>query len=229
MFTPTTRRLFARTRVSCSPNSLLWGSLLGKKGWPRAVAAFLELVRHVSAWSPLWPRLQTLSDCPPFVRLVSAVVAPPDLVRHEPAMCPPCLRLVSALAAPPCVCFGHASRFGFPSKPRPPCVGQALCPPRLVSALCRLWPRLQALCFPFCPLCPPCVRSLSFLCSLVVRSLSTLCSVLGRVYGLALTGPLSALCPFFGFCAFVCSVSVVVRLSRGLCGRAFAGCSSGHL
>ena len=65
-------------------------------------------------------------------------------------------------------------RFGFPSKPRSPCVGQALCPPRLVSAFCRLWPRLQALCLPCCPLCPPCIRSLSFLCSLVVRSLFAL-------------------------------------------------------
>ena len=133
------------------PQTVYCGVLsYGKKGCPRcALAAFLELVRHVSASCPLWPRPQTLSG-----------------------ICPP--------SGPPCVCFGRASKpcpsppyvwFGFPSKPWPPCVGQAFCPPRLVSALCRLWPRLPALCLQSCPLCLPCVRSLSFLCSLVVRSL----------------------------------------------------------
>ena len=164
-------------------------------------------------------------------------------IRHVSAKCPPCV-CFGHVSKPcsPCVCFGRASkpcpscvglyiRFGFPAKPRPPCVCQALCPPRLVSALCCLWPRLQAF-LSCCTLCPPCVRSLSFLCSLVVRLLFALYPLFvgfWPVYGLALAGPLLALCLLFGFCVCVCSVSVVVRLSRGLCRCAFACCSSGHL
>ena len=48
---------------------ILWGSLLGKTGWPRyALAASPELVRHVSAVSalcPLWPGLQISSAIRP--------------------------------------------------------------------------------------------------------------------------------------------------------------------
>ena len=97
-----------------SPNSLLWGSLLEKKGWPRyALAASPELVRHVSAivrlvsaLIPLWPRLQTLSAlCPP---LVSASCV---------SMCPPCVCSLSAM----CLLFASSG---------PPC---GLCP--LVAVL----------------------------------------------------------------------------------------------
>ena len=89
---------------------------------------------------------------------------------------------------------------------------------RLVSALAVL-PSVESLMLPFVSaIYPLLVFSLSSRCSLFIRSLSGF----GRVYGLALAGPLSALCPLFGFCAFVCSVSVVVHLSRCLCGCAFA-------
>ena len=131
--------------------------------------------RHVSAMS----RLQTLSGMsPPFVRLVSAVAAPPKLVWHVSApvrfvraskLCracvrlprPPalsaCVRLMSALC-PPCVC--------------PPCVGFGHASKRRVSLL-------------------PSVRHASascmfFLCPLVVPSLFVfiICSLsgFGRVY-----------------------------------------------
>ena len=149
-------------------------------------------VREVSALCLLWPRLKTLSDvCPPCVRHVSAV-------------CPPCVRLVSALAAPPNL-VRHVSAL------YPPC---ARLLSALMSALCPLWPRLPTSRLQCCPLCPPCVRSLSFLCPLFVRSLFALypLSAFVWVYGLALAEPLSALCPLFGLCAFVCSVSAFVRL-----------------
>ena len=153
-----------------------------------------------------------------FVRHVSALCPLWPRFQTLSAMCPSCVRLVfvrleSALASPPNLGRHVLVR---------PCV-------RL--ALCRLWPRLQALCLPWCPLCPPCVRSLSFLCPLVVGSWFALSPLLvgfwpGLWFGFA--GPLSAPCPIFGFCAFVCSGSVV-RLSRCLCGCAFARLSSGHI
>ena len=80
----------------------------------------------------------------------------PALVRHASALRPPCVQLVSALCAPP-------------NQVR-------LCPPCI--RLRPLWPRLQTLCLPCCPLSPPCVRSLSSLssfCPLVVLALSALC------------------------------------------------------
>ena len=90
-----------------SPNSLLWGTLLEKK----------------AGRDMLWPRSWSLSaTCPPFVRLVSAVATPPNLVHHASTLCPP----RRSKPCPPCVvCLGRAS------KPCPPCV-------RFVSV--RLWP-----------------------------------------------------------------------------------------
>ena len=81
----------------CSPRSsgfpqtvYGWGSLLGKKAgrdmlWPRpwSLSASLELVRHASALSPLWPRLQTSSAMSACVRLY--VVA---LAGRLSALCP---------------------------------------------------------------------------------------------------------------------------------------------
>ena len=72
------------------------------------------------------------------------------------------------------------------------------------------------------------VFSLSVRYLLFIRSLSAFV----WVYGLALAEPLSALCPLSSLCAFVCSVSAFVRLSRGFCiglGYAFACCSSGYI
>ena len=102
-----------------SPNSLLWGSLLGKKGWRRyALAASPELVRHLSALCPpcvCLPCLQSLSaTCPPGVRLVFlALAASSILVRLVSAFlsasCPPRVRLVFLLLAAPPVLVGHLS------------------------------------------------------------------------------------------------------------------------
>ena len=211
---------FGRTSKPCpacvrqvSPLCLIWPCLQTLSAMcPPCVchvsAMCLPCVRHVSAM------------CPPCVRLVSALCPPlaapqtlsgmcPPCVRLGRARkpCPPCARLVfvrlePALNSKPCLPCPPYVRCGIPSKPRPPCVGQALCPPRLVSALCRLWPRLQALRLPCCPLCPPCVRSLSFFvlslsarCSLLIRSLSVwpgLCQLCVRSLVFA---PLSVLCP----------------------------------
>ena len=93
-----------------SPNSLLWGSPLQNKGWSQyALAASPELVRHVSALIPLWPRLHTLSAmCPPCVRHVSAmcplcVPSSPPFVFHVSAL-PPCVCLLCLpFVCPPCV------------------------------------------------------------------------------------------------------------------------------
>ena len=164
---------------------------------------------------------------PPCVCLVSALAAPPNLVWHVSAVCLPCVRGCPACArhvftlcpprkpCPPCVCKPCPPSppcvcFGLPSKPWPPCVGQASCPPCLVSALCRLWPRLKR-CVSHVALCvrhvsAPCY-SLSSRCPLVVRSLSTLCRFLaGSMVWLwpgfcqlcvrfLVFGPLSVLCP----------------------------------
>ena len=204
-----------------SPNSLLWGSLLGKKTgrdmfWPRpwSLSAMCPLV---STLSPLWPRLQTLSAmCPWCVRLASAL-----WVRfgRAPKTCPPSLRLVSrlvvsslgsALAAPPNL-VRHVS---------------VMCPP-CVRPLSPLWPRPKNLsaisppCVPPCCVqpwvrfgraskpCPPCVRDVSALCppfestlaapQKLVRHLSALCPALlcpalGPLWPRLQT--LSAMCPW---------------------------------
>ena len=255
----------------CSPNSPLWGSLLGKKlaaicfgripgacppcvqdvsalcplyvstlcpssvRFDRASKSCPACVRQMSPLCPLWPRLQTLSgmsmclpSVPLDVRLVSAWAARPSLFvlsALSPLWLRGCLQTLSAMC-PPYV------RFGFPSKPRPLCAGQASRPPRLVSALCRLWPRLQALCLPCCPLCPPCVRSLFFLCPLVVLSLFALYPLFvgfwpGLWFGFVRAFLSSASALWFLRLGLFYSVSVAGRLSRGLC--AFARCLSGHL
>ena len=117
-------------------------------------------------------------DCPPCVRLVSAldrfvsaVAAPPSLVRLASALCLPAL-------CPPCVGFGRASK-------------------RCVSHVALCVRHLSAPCLFF-------ALSLPARFSLFIRCLS----VFGWVYGLALAGPLSVLRPLFGFCAFVCPVFV---------------------
>ena len=72
-----------RNTLAC-PQTVYCGVREKKKGWPRyALAAFRLLVRHVSA----------------IVRHVSALAAPPNLVRllclsH---VCPPCVRSLSAM------------------------------------------------------------------------------------------------------------------------------------
>ena len=208
-------------------------------------AAFLELVHHVSAMCPPCVRLvsplaapnlvvwlgRASKPCPPCVRFVSAFgPAPPP--GRAPTPCPPCV-------CPPWVHFGRASA----SKPCPPCPRHTFdlaSPPNLgrhVSGVrlalyppCVGFGHASKRCLSHVALCvrhvsAPClffVLSLSARCSLFIRSWS----VFGRVCGLALAGPLSALCPLFGFCAFVCSASVVVGLGRGLCGYALACCSS---
>ena len=134
-----------------------------------------------------------LNPCPACACLVSAFGRAPNLVRHVSAFSPPSLvHLVSALRhlqtlsamCPPYV------RFGFPRKPLPPCLAQALCLPvgfgraskRCVSHVGLCVRHVSAPCLFF-------VLPLSARCSLFIRSLS----VFGRVYGLALAGTLSAL------------------------------------
>ena len=210
-------------------------------------------VRLVSALCPLWPRLRTLSGMNPpcvhlvsascllwlrlqtqWVRLVSVWPAPPSLVRLVSALCLSALspvwprwrpQTLSAMC-PPCVRFGFPPNLGCHVSVRPcvrlalypPCVGFGRASKRCVSHVAFCVRHLSAPCLFF-------VLLLSACFSLFIRSLS----VFGWVYGLALAGPLSALRPLFGFCSFVCSVPVVHHLSRGLCGWAFARCSSGHL
>ena len=170
-------------------------------------------VRHVSA-------------C---VRLVPALAAPPDLVRHVSAKCPPD------------VCFGRAS------KRCPPCV-------RHVSASCPLWLPLKtsaAVCLSGLVSASPCIRLalylpcvgfgraskgcvshvlivssmcplLVFLCPLIVRLLFALYRFLA--------GSMVWLWP--GFCQLCVRSLVFAPLSvlcRGLCSCGFARCSSGHL
>ena len=112
------------------PSSVLWGSFLGNKGWPRyALAASSELVRHGSAI------VRLVTAC---VRHVSALAAPPNFVRHVSTLSPPFVRLWPRLQT--------LSAMG------PPCF-------LLVSALTSLWlwPRLQTL-SALCPPCvPPCL------------------------------------------------------------------------
>ena len=197
-----------------------------------AVAAPPPCVHLVSASCPLWPCLQTLS-----------AMCPPYLVRHVSAFCPSGprpqalssalsplwpLRRLQTLSAmcPPCVRFGFPPNLGRYVSVRPcvrlalyrPCVGFGRASKRCVSHVAPCVRHVSAPCLFF-------VLSLSACFSLFIRSLS----VFGWVYGLALARPLSALRPLFGFCAFVCSVSVVAHLSRGLCGWAFACSWSGYL
>ena len=204
--------------VSFSPNSLLWGSLLGKKGWPRyALAAFLELVRHVSALCPLSPRLQSCLTCVRHLSVVSAVAGSPCVhlvsascpLGRAPKPCPSCVRLMSGLASPP--------NLGLvPASPGIGLVSALAAPPSVVSPML---PSVSAM-------CPLLVFSLFSRCPLVVRSLSALCRFLAG----SLVWIWPGLCQFrVRALAFVCSVSVVVHLSRSLCGCAFARCSSGHL
>ena len=173
---------------SFSPNSLLWGSLLGKK----------------AGRDMLWPRP---GACPPCVRLVSAACPPcvvsfgrasspcPPLVRHLSGLCLllVCLVLLT-LDAPP-VLVRHLSAYSV----------RALC--------CLLWPRLQSLSATCPPLvrhyvrvvsatCLPCVlQSLSATCLPLVRHLSATCPPCVRLVLLALAAPsvlvrhLSASCP----------------------------------
>ena len=128
-----------------SPNSLLWGSLLGKKRLAaicsgRVPGACPPCVRLVSATCPpcwLWPRLHSLSaTCSLLVRRLSALCPMccwlwPRLQALS-ATCPFCVRHLSAL----CIGFGRAF------SPCPPLV-------RLVSATCPLYVRLV---FPYRPL-----------------------------------------------------------------------------
>ena len=137
----------------------------------------------------VWPRSWSLR-----VRLVSALCPLWPRLETLPTICLP---LVSALAALPNLV--HHICFGFSSKYWPSCVGG---PPCLISTLCRLWPRLQALYFLYCHLYPSYIHSLFFY-AFIIRSLSNF----GRVYILILVGPLLALFPFFG-----CATLVVLWL-----------------
>ena len=133
-----------------SPNSLLWGSLLEKIGWPRyALAASRSL--------------STL--CPACVRLVSAMC--PPRVRHVSASCPPCVCLKPAVATSPNF-LRHVSIVSAfcpalcPLWPRLQTLS-AMCPPCLLSAMCRPCVRLVSA----LPTAPKLVRH--------VRLASTLC------------------------------------------------------
>ena len=189
--------------VCCfSLNSLVWGSLLEKIGWPRAAICsgrVPELARLVSgppcvrlvsalclksnlsivsafcpALCPLWPRLQTLP--------VNLSALP--FVRHVSAMCPPCVRFArGSKACPPC----------------PPCV-------RLVSALC------PPLCWPWVrfgrasKLCPPCVGH----ASPRLQTLSALCPLWPRLQTLSAMWPpchLSTMCPKAGLASGLCRLT----------------------
>ena len=231
--------------AAAAKSEIMKGNKLGDKA---AAAPKSQIMKETSLGDKAAAAAKSVPGaCPPYVCLVSALAAPPNLVRHVSAIC----RVFCVVACPACVCLAfrrapnlvqHMSALSLPNLVHlvsalkrlqtlfamcPPCVRfgfplktfATMSRSGLVSP-CRLRPRLQALCLPCRALCPPCVRSLFFFvlplsggCSPFLRSLS----VFGRVYDLALAGPLSALCPLFGFCAFVCSVSVVVRLGWGFC------------
>ena len=150
--------------------------------------------------------------CPPCVRCFHASKPCVACVRQVSPLCLlwPCLQTLSVMC-PPYVFLVSPPNLGRHVSVRLCAFVSALTAPLSVSPMLHF---VSAPCFFF-------VLSLSARCAPFIRSLS----FFGR---LALAGPLSTLCPFFGFCAFVCSVSVVVRLSRGLCGCAFARCSCGH-
>ena len=144
-----------------SPNSLLWGSLLGKERLaaicsghvPGACPPCVRLVSATCLPCWLWPRLHSLSvTCPPSVRALCCLLW--TRLQSLSAACPPCVHHLPALCPPSVVGFGRA-----PS-PCPPLV-------RLVSALC---------CFGRASTpCPPLVRYLSAACPPLVRHLSVLC------------------------------------------------------
>ena len=180
--------------------------------------------------------------CPPCARFGRATLF---------AMCPlwlpskPCARLVRHVAALArfCVGFGprvfamlclpgvflHGVRF-FPVLVQAPdacvCHVSAVCwLCACVFAMCPLFmsfvPRVSSLGLPFCRVCPPRVRSLSFLCPLFVRLLFALypllvglCPGLCFGFGRTFVSSVSA-CIVLGR-ALVCSVSSLVRLSRSL-------------
>ena len=187
-----------------SPNSLLWGSLLGNK-----------LGRDM-----LWTRSWSLSACVP---LVSALAVPPNVVRLASVMCPPCVRLwprqTLSGVCPPLYPLWLPQNLSRRVSVRP-CVRLALYLP------CVSFGRASQHCVPCCPLCPPRVHSLSFLdCALIVRSLFAL-YLLCRF----LAGSMVWLWP--GLCQLCVRSLVFVPLSvlcRGLCGCGFARCSFGHL
>ena len=126
--------------------TVCWGSLLGKNGWPLyALAASPELVRHVSAMCPGRSRSQS-AMCPPCARIVSGLYPLWSCLQTLSATslpCPPCVRLVSVLC-PSCVRFGVAYHLQTLSGMFPLCIlygsalaGQpAMCP--IVSAFSRL-------------------------------------------------------------------------------------------
>ena len=197
--------------------------LLSLAAPPVLVRHLFALIRHLYALCPpCVVGLQSLSTtfrlvsalCPPCVRLASAVAAPPNLVRHEPAMGPSCVRRISALAVPPNLVRHYVSALcplRLPPKPRPLCVGQAL------SARLALYPpgvgfgRASKRCVSHVAsvsaICPLLVFSLSSRCLLVFRSLSALCRFLaGSMVWLwpglcqlcvrsLVFAPLSVLCP----------------------------------
>ena len=148
--------------------------------------------------------------CPLWPRLQTLSSRCPPYVRFGPLKTSAAVCLSGLVSASPCICL----------------VSALAAPPSIVSPML---PSVSAPCLFF-------VLSLSARCSLFIRSLS----VFGRVYDLALAGPLSALCLFFGFCAFVRSVSrslwlrfcplfvwsPAVLLSALKLGRAFAPCLS---
>ena len=181
-------------------------------------ARFGRAAKPCPTFCPPWPHVRhEPAMCPPCVRFgraskpCPACVPPGVCLGRASKRCPSCVRHVSAFAAPPTLsgmCPPYV-RFGFPSisrrvSVRPcvrlalylPCVGFGRASKHCVSHVALCVRHVSALCLFF-------VLSLSARCSLFIRPLS----VFGRVYGLALAGPLSALCPLFGFCAFVCSVS----------------------
>ena len=184
-----------------SPSSLLWGSRKKKAG-------------H----GMLWPRSWSLSAmCPPCIHFGRASKPCPARVCHLSTLCPPRVRFGRASkSCPPCVrhVFAWAAgsslvRLVFvrlesalaspPNLGRHALVSASPCI-RLVSALAAPPGVASPMYVP-----APCLFFV-FFCPLVVRSLSALCRFLAG-----------------------CSVSIVARLSRCLCGCAFARSSSGHL
>ena len=188
-------------QICCfSPSSLLWGS----PGWPRyALAAFLELVRHVSALCPLWPPLQTL------------------IVRHVSAMWLTCVRLrqpsVSVRLSAPCLPWvrdGRVSRLCPPVHHHGSALCPALCPgmcPPCVNHVPTFHSYVR-LAFALSPLrSPNFVRQVSALCPPYVRPCLCLESALAAPPNFV--RHVSAICR-----PFVCLVSALrppwVRLSR---------------
>ena len=167
--------LKGRIKALFSPNSLLWGSFLGKK---RLAAICSGCVP--GACPPCVPHVSAL--CPPWVCFGRASKPCLPCVRHVSAMCPPCVRLVSGICPPLCLPW---VRWGRASELCPPCVrhASAMCPPCvcLDSALAtppNLVHHVSAMCPPcLCLLCLPCVRHV-LAC---VRLVSALAFTLARL------------------------------------------------